>query len=40
MTMRLMAIAVAALVLSSCAGVIDRCGFGLPDGKPGAPLPR
>jgi hypothetical protein len=31
---------IVATLLSACAGVIDNCPNGLPDGPPGAPMHR
>lgn len=40
MSARLLAITMAALLLTACAGVIDNCPEGLPSGPPGAPMRR
>jgi hypothetical protein len=40
MTARLFVLALAALTLAACTGVIDNCPDGLPDGPPGAPMRR
>jgi hypothetical protein len=39
-TVRLVAAALAALLLAACSGVIDNCPNGLPDGPPGMPMRR
>jgi uncharacterized protein YceK len=37
---RLLLVALTAALLSGCAGVLDNCDKGLPDGPPGASKPR
>lgn len=40
MIARLLLAGLAAVLLSACTGVLDNCTKGLPDGPPGALMPR